>query len=743
MRVSHLAAVATLVALLGAMFVALPSASAATGDVSANKGYCVQTGDGADAKYWVSSTTASLSATDDRPAAMTGTEVTVEVPDDSTDSAAGRDADDPKQPDHIRIECNSAYAGQAVTVTPDGSSTPVVTLAAPALSVRVNDTDGIVAAGGSDLTVTVSFKNVVQYTHQLATHRDNVAGNEVAIESTAYGITGGSPTETTQAAADGEAGIDLRWIRVSGELDDPTTPVGNWAATSNSLTAMLPIPAGTTPGEYTISALALYDPYSTGDNDDNDTSTPDAEDVSALTASTTITVGDPGTEADSVSLALGNASEDNPMTTARTGLGELIPEDGSEPASGGDVWLRVSAMNSMEEASNDDALNAITIIAPGATIAIHKPNATRSAPHATDPALMTGNNSASVTAKGNVVNTMFVKVKKADRKPGSVDVYALLIGKDGAPRSDTVSLNFTGASSSLSLGDPKPVAPGKMSEFTINAEDSAGNAGSIGQLLFNVMDADGKPVPESKIDVTKDTAGSSTPDKETDDNPLQTVGLIETANTTAPGVYTIETSLAGVPDSKATTEVTVSGAAANVAVEVAMSSDEVELGTILTVTATVTDKNGAPVADETTIGFATGGALTLDKVIASTKTKDGVGTGEFIVSKGEGLGVIIVTAGTGRATHTVSYMAPEEDEAMPEEEASVSCLSELSGFATWSCGVSADASEIFEMVSARGVSAIHLWNGSTWVRYSVVDDAMVPGSSDFMVTENDILYISN
>ena len=80
---------------------------------------------------------------------------------------------------------------------------------------------------------------------------------------------------------------------------------------------------------------------------------------------------------------------------------------------------------------------------------------------------------------------------------------------------------------------------------------------------------------------------------------------------------------------------------------------------------------------------------------------------------------------------------------MPEEEASVSCLSELSGFATWSCGVSADASEIFEMVSARGVSAIHLWNGSTWVRYSVVDDAMVPGSSDFMVTENDILYISN
>ena len=46
------------------------------------------------------------------------------------------------------------------------------------------------------------------------------------------------------------------------------------------------------------------------------------------------------------------------------------------------------------------------------------------------------------------------------------------------------------------------------------------------------------------------------------------------------------------------------------------------------------------------------------------------------------------------------------------------------------------------MVTGRGVSAIYQWIGSTWARYSVVDDAMVPGSSDLMVTEKDILYIS-
>ena len=80
---------------------------------------------------------------------------------------------------------------------------------------------------------------------------------------------------------------------------------------------------------------------------------------------------------------------------------------------------------------------------------------------------------------------------------------------------------------------------------------------------------------------------------------------------------------------------------------------------------------------------------------------------------------------------------------MPEEEASVACLSNLAGFSTWSCGVETSASEIFGFVSARGATAIHLWNGSAWVRYSVVDGTMVPGSSDFMVAENDILYISN
>ena len=78
-----------------------------------------------------------------------------------------------------------------------------------------------------------------------------------------------------------------------------------------------------------------------------------------------------------------------------------------------------------------------------------------------------------------------------------------------------------------------------------------------------------------------------------------------------------------------------------------------------------------------------------------------------------------------------------------EPNTGVACLSNLNGFATWVCGVESSASEIFGLVTGRGATALHLWNRSAWVRYSVVDGTVVAGSSEFMVAENDILYIRN
>ena len=59
----------------------------------------------------------------------------------------------------------------------------------------------------------------------------------------------------------------------------------------------------------------------------------------------------------------------------------------------------------------------------------------------------------------------------------------------------------------------------------------------------------------------------------------------------------------------------------------------------------------------------------------------------------------------------------------------LACLSNLNCFATWVCGVESSASEIFGLVTGRGATALHLWNGSAWVRYSVVDGTMVPAGA--------------
>ena len=62
-------------------------------------------------------------------------------------------------------------------------------------------------------------------------------------------------------------------------------------------------------------------------------------------------------------------------------------------------------------------------------------------------------NSARVIVRADVTSTMFIKVTKANNKPGTVSVYAQLTGDDGAAQTESVDVIFTGASASLTLGE--------------------------------------------------------------------------------------------------------------------------------------------------------------------------------------------------------------------------------------------------------------------------------------------------
>ena len=229
---------------------------------------------------------------------------------------------------------------------------------------------------------------------------------------------------------------------------------------------------------------------------------------------------------------------------------------------------------------------------------------------------------------------------------------------------------------------------------------------------------------------------------------------IDTAATKAltPGEYTIK--------------VTAGALSASGTFTVVSAADDVELvvepmepsvvGEELTATATVTDAEGNPVADGTVVTFRasdlTGDA---DAVLVADETSDATKGGEAsvtLIAVGPGRAAIraVVSddATPERATVVVTSTAgaPEVVEPEPVDCSAVGTegLSATNGFATWShddCGTSASA--LFESLSGRGASAIHLWNGSAWVRYSVVDGEEVPGSSDFDVMDGDIVYISN
>ena len=319
---------------------------------------------------------------------------------------------------------------------------------------------------------------------------------------------------------------------------------------------------------------------------------------------------------------------------------------------------------------------------------------------------------------------MFVKVTKAGSPPkaGSITVYALVIGNDGAPRTNEVELAFTGSATMVVLGDDVSVgkpAEGDDSkaEISLGATDAGGNKAALGTVIYKVTDSDGEAVSQSKVKAETSTAGSST-EKTTDNNKNVDVVLVTVDDTADPGVYTIEASLSGVDDSSEMATVTVSGAAANV--ELAASSTNSDtIGDVITVTATISDADGHAIADGLLVTFnASGKGLVQigtdadsDMGGMQSKTKNGQATAKFTVT-GEGTSVVSAVIGTQTAVVVITSTAGASDSAMADEEASVGCLSNLAGFATWACGVESSASEIFGLVSGRGATALHLWNGS-------------------------------
>ena len=339
-----MSALAVMIALVGAMF-AVPSTRAAVGDsvgdVSANSGFCVETESpdaGADppvAGTWMVQT--ALSG---------GNAINVYHPDDTNDTDGNTDgiqgdADD--KPDMVALPCAQSQAGQPVKITPNGTVTPIIEAQSPSVSISFGDSDGVVKAD-SELSVDVKLANF----------------ESASISSTAPVVD---------------------WIRVSGVLDGSEANsqgitltngrgTADFSADTGQQSFTLIIPDGTPAGQYTVSALVLFD-QSTAAEPTESIPPLGGSAKEMIRASKTFTVGDATVNAASATLSLGNEGEDIAGTTAN----ERKPETGTTPA-GGDIWLKIEVSNSAGNKANGNGINTITVIAPGAVLAFHAPTAT-------------------------------------------------------------------------------------------------------------------------------------------------------------------------------------------------------------------------------------------------------------------------------------------------------------------------------------------------------------------------------
>ena len=504
--------------------------------------------------------------------------------------------------------------------------------------------------------------------------------------------------------------------------------------------------AGAPAGEYTLTFAA--------DNDPNTAnvagSSVEAEKADSVTL--TLTIGEPGTGLSSAMLSLGNSAEDLPYTDKD----EAVAEDGTEDASTGHINLVIEAFDSRDGNANSSAISQIIVIAPGGKINTQHETtadeATSKVSSSSSATLSEMRNAGGMLISDDVGQRTVVEIMKDDKKPGSVTVYAIVSGPGGAATTNEITLTFSGPPTSLTLGDASEtllsvnvdgddadeLPDEDMIKLLVSATDAGGNnATPPSSASVVITDPNGKRLGDDRIEDEWPTAASADGKRY-----LMLTGKGSTSAPLAAGEYTVKVTSGKL---EATAMFAVAGNPSTVDVSASATSSDM-IGDVITVTAAVTDADGNKVSDGTSVQFdvsSNTGLAAIGTGHMGKDTKDGMASVKYAVV---GAGHSVVSATAGGATGVIvidSTAGMVEEEAMPEEEASVSCLSELSGFATWSCGVEADASAIFDMVTGRGVSAIHLWNGSTWVRYSVVDDAMVPGSSDFMVTENDILYISN
>ena len=346
-------------------------------------------------------------------------------------------------------------------------------------------------------------------------------------------------------------------------------------------------------------------------------------------------------------------------------------------------------------------------------------------------------------------------------EPGPADVSALAISTQGdQAEAETVRVTFTGPAATLTMSAP---ATGVLGVDTADAgdedvaEDEVDNRDVL-KLSVSAADASGSKVsppttgrapswtvtgPDGArvtrgLSVAWPLGGRESPTLDDDRNWQVELNVDRVAAERLPnGEYTLTVTAGAL---SAEQKFTVTGGAASVSL--GEPSPAPAVGASFTVTATVTDSEGAAVPNGTRVTWEalglTEGVTSIVQTSAQSVTSDGTATATYLVV---GPGVSSVTAGSPGATSDVARIGVADPSASEAPRSAAELLSSTTPGApsSWLGSESIMASDL--LASLEGVNTVLLWQYTKWIRYSVVDGRVVPGSFDFQVQPGGVLWL--
>ena len=497
------------------------------------------------------------------------------------------------------------------------------------------------------------------------------------------------------------------------------------ALVAKTLAIEIRIPVGTPDGTFTISTENLVATVDDGDADTDDTK--------KLAASLDVTVGDVN-EIDSVTFGVDTDQKDS------------IGKSGS-------TVLVLGVLNANGKAVANSSIASILV-----TTSVGDFSTALGGDEDCDEGPACTIDIEELTQTGGTSSAAIKITYTAPDEAGSADIDALVIATNGVLTEATpITITFAGDPETIAVAGPASTVLNVDSDdfdesgdgddpdtrntiaLAVTSSDEVGNAVPVkrGRETVKVLNADGKAVAGTSGNLVFLNKAGADVDELADDaeEGADVVAKVEAriavtaGEAVDAGDYTVQVKSGGF---EASATVTLAGEAANVSLS---SEGSGAFGTRVTLTATVTDADGNAAADGTAVSWVTPESDTLVTVSEGGKTKGGqasavyvvFGTGASFVSAAAGSGSDVVVIGQGGAV------------AAPAETGAAGLSVVLAdNYSTYVGSRSTSASALHRALGGN-FSAIRLWNGSEWLRYS---PGIPGGGVDFRIMQGDVLWLS-